>query len=207
MDGDLSVEGLSVARGGRRLLSGVSLAVTRGTALSLHGRNGLGKTSLLRVLAGLLDPAEGRLIHDPEKTAYSGHGDAIKASLTVAEMLGFWADLYGAASIEPALLAFDLDAIAGRRGEALSAGQRRRCALARLALVNRPIWLLDEPTAALDQAGQAELCTLLSGHLNAGGSALLVTHGAPPIDCPRLDLEAFRATPGEEAGAFAEALE
>ena len=204
----LEVEGLAIGRAERRLLSGVRLSVAPGTALSIHGTNGLGKTTLLRTLAGLMPPLEGRLTHDPEDVIYTAHGDAVKAGLTVAENLRFWAQLYGQGDIAPALAAFSLGPLAARRGDTLSAGQRRRCALARLVLAGRSIWLLDEPTAALDTNGQAELAAALTAQLAGGGVALLVTHGEPPIACPRLDLTAFRAGPPDRVtGAFAEALE
>ncbi|MEL7299304.1 MAG: heme ABC exporter ATP-binding protein CcmA [Pseudomonadota bacterium] len=202
----LSVTGLGIGRAGQPLLSGVTFDVPAGTALSLHGANGLGKTTLLRTLAGLCPPLAGTLRHDPETVAYAAHADGLKATLTVAETLSFWARVNGTARVPEALVAYGLTALADRPGAALSAGQRRRCALARLVVSGRPIWLLDEPTAALDAEGQGQLADALEAHLAKGGSALLVTHGTPPIDCPRLDLGSFAAR-SPRAGAFAEPLE
>ncbi|MEL6915838.1 MAG: heme ABC exporter ATP-binding protein CcmA [Pseudomonadota bacterium] len=206
MSGGLRARGLAIGRAGRPLLSGVTFEVPAGSALSLHGPNGLGKTTLLRTLAGLCPPLAGALDHDPETVAYAAHADGLKATLTVAETLSFWGRLHGTGNVTEAMAAFALAPLRDRPGAALSAGQRRRCALARLVVSGRPLWLLDEPTAALDADGQRQLARLLEGHLSAGGAALLVSHGPPPLDCPRLDLAQFAAA-APRAGAFAEAVE
>ncbi|MEM1237176.1 MAG: heme ABC exporter ATP-binding protein CcmA [Pseudomonadota bacterium] len=203
----LEVRGLDIGRGGRLLLRGVSFDCRAGQAVSIHGRNGLGKTSLLRTLAGLQPPMAGALGHDVDQVAYAGHVDGIKATLTVAETLGFWARIYGTDRVGEAVAGFGLEGLMARRGGRLSAGQRRRCALARLVLSGRPVWLLDEPTAALDAAGRAELRAVLEAHLDGGGMALMVTHGEPPLPCEALDLEPFAAGDALAGGAFAEAVE
>ncbi|MEO0486044.1 MAG: heme ABC exporter ATP-binding protein CcmA [Pseudomonadota bacterium] len=204
----LVVEGLSVGRGGRRLLDALAFEVPGGTALSLHGRNGLGKTTLLRTLAGLTPPMGGTLNHDTEAVAYAAHSDAIKPTLTVEETLRFWAALHDRPGAETAALAaFGAEDLARRPGGVLSAGQRRRVALARLHLSGRPIWLLDEPTAGLDAAGQGQLAAALEAHLATGGVAVMVTHGAPPIACAALDLDPFGARAPRADDAFAEAVE
>ena len=203
----LRVEDLSIGRGGRLLLAGVTFEVPAGRAVSLHGRNGLGKTTLLRTLAGLQPPVSGGLSHDVDQVAYAGHVDGIKATLTVAETLNFWSRIYGTSRANAAADAFGLQPLLARRGGALSAGQRRRCALARLVLSGRSFWLLDEPTAALDAEGRAQLSAVIDAHLKEGGVAVMVTHGEPPLPCERVDLEPFAATEAQGAGDFAEAVE
>lgn len=151
----------------------------------MTGRNGSGKSSLLRLVAGLLPPAEGALIFrggDPERSIgeqahYLGHHDAMKPSLTVAENLRFWIDyLGGAGRADDALETVGLLSLAALPSAYLSAGQRRRLSVARLAAIARPIWLLDEPTAALDRAGQDMLAGVMRAHLAAGGLILAATH-------------------------------
>ena len=174
-------------RGGREVFSGLSFALAGGEALTVTGPNGAGKSSLLRLLAGFIRPAGGRLAleaGDPELTIaeqahYLGHQDALKPSLTVAENLAFWARYLGdgtAAANEAALEPVRLDELADLPAAYLSAGQRRRLSIARLVAVKRPIWLLDEPTSALDRAGQERLSELMRGHLSGGGLIVAATH-------------------------------
>ena len=203
----LRVNQLTIGRSQLPLLEGVSFDVGAGEALALRGGNGLGKTTLLRTLAGLMPPMSGELHHDTEQVAYAAHLDALKPALTVRETLIFWAALFRTNLVDQALMAFNLAPLADRPGAMLSAGQRRRCALARLVVSGRPLWFLDEPTAALDATGQGELGSALKTHLASGGSALLVTHGALPIECPSLDLETFRAQAAYSDDAFAETIE
>jgi heme exporter protein A len=189
---DMVVENLACARGGVRVLEGVSFRLQPGAALILRGPNGVGKTTLLRTVAGLQPPLKGRL--DAPEVAYAGHADGVKATLTVAENLGFWAAVYGQAEVETALRAMNLAALRDRLGGSLSAGQKRRLGLARLLMTGRALWALDEPTVSMDAASVALFGTVLARHLASGGSALIATHEALPIaEAAELDLAPFRA--------------
>jgi len=188
----LSGSELVCVRGGREVFRNLSFAVGSGEALLVTGRNGAGKSSLLRLLAGLLRPLAGQIGlegGDPELTIaeqahYVGHQDALKPSLSVAENLAFWRDLLGDRGGTDALAAVGLDGLAGLPAAYLSAGQRRRLSLARVVAVARPIWLLDEPTSALDAAAQAMLAGLMRAHLGGGGLILAATHG--PVGLERV---------------------
>jgi heme exporter protein A len=185
---------LGCTRGGREVLAGVSFSVDSGAALAVTGRNGAGKTTLLRLMAGLLELAAGRLELTggaPEATLaeqahYLGHRDGLKPALSVRENLAFWYAFLGgrdapAASagtrVKAALESVGLAALAGLPAAYLSAGQRRRLAIARLLAAPRPVWLLDEPTAALDTASQQRLVELMRVHLAGGGIIVAATHG------------------------------
>jgi heme exporter protein A len=181
----LVFEGIAAVRAERLVLAGIGGAVGHGSALLLRGANGAGKSTLLRILAGLLRPEEGRITWDGEAlddlpawsrhVAYVGHLDALKPGLTVAENLRPWARRAGR-GIEAALAVMGLEALAAIPARFLSAGQRRRAVLARLALSAAPLWLLDEPTNALDAASQARLEAMLASHREAGGAVVAATH-------------------------------
>ncbi|MCR9067253.1 MAG: heme ABC exporter ATP-binding protein CcmA [Rhodobacteraceae bacterium] len=172
----MTVTDLACARGPAQVLAGVTFSLAPGTALILRGPNGSGKTTLLRTLAGLTPPIAGRIEMAEDAVAYAGHADGIKAQLTVAENLTFWARVFGTGDIGPALAGFDLAALAERRAGDMSAGQRRRLSLARLLVTGRPVWCLDEPTVSLDTANVSRFAAAVTAHLAAGGSAIIATH-------------------------------
>ena len=189
MISSLTAEKLACARGTRRLFEGLSFRATAGQALALEGANGAGKTSLLRLIAGFLPQASGRVfitengqdIVEPEERgpyiAWLGHQDALKASFTVSEQLAFFGKLYGRDGDHAALLEqVGLTRQAELPCRYLSAGQRRRLGLARLLLSQRPLWLLDEPFAALDSAGKGLVARLIAMHCGQGGIVLAATH-------------------------------
>ena len=189
---------LACVRGGRRVFAGLGFAVAAGGALTVTGPNGAGKSSLLRLIAGLLRPESGQIGLDggdadltlPEQAHYLGHQDALKPALTVLENLQFWAGFLGSRGdstatadyAERALDRVGLGTLAGLPAATLSAGQKRRLSLARLLTVHRPLWLLDEPTAALDVEGHALVTRLLDRHLDMGGCTISATHD--PITLP-----------------------
>lgn len=199
----LQVHDLAVARGGVAVLSGISFDLARGTAMVLRGANGIGKTSLLRCIAGLQPVLAGRVVADDP--VYAGHLDGIKPVLTVAENLYFWAQVYGQRAIDPALEAWHLAPLRDRVAAHLSAGQKRRLGLARLLVTGRRLWLLDEPTVSLDTAAVGLFAGVLVQHLAAGGAALIASHIDIGFGAAELDLTPFRAknTPG---GGFDEAF-
>jgi heme exporter protein A len=178
---------LACRRGGREVFAGLGFALAAGEALSITGRNGSGKSSLLRVIAGLVPPAGGQIALEggdseltiAEQAHYLGHQDALKPSLTVMENLQFWTRYLGGAGpgAEEALAAVGLAGLAELPAAYLSAGQKRRLSMARLIAVQRPIWLLDEPTSALDTSGQGRLAELMRAHLAGGGLILAAAHG------------------------------
>jgi heme exporter protein A len=188
----LVASNLGCARGGRQVFRDLSFAVGAGEALLVTGPNAVGKSSLLRLVAGLVRPQEGQLefaggdgeLTVGEQAHYLGHQDALKPSLSVAENLAFWVDFLGGGRTKgaAALAAVGLGALTHMPATYLSAGQRRRLSLARLIVVERPIWLLDEPTSALDVAGQAMLAELMRAHLVRGGLILAATHGPIGLD-------------------------
>lgn len=182
----LKGDSLACSRGGREVFAGVDFSLSGGEALLVTGRNGAGKSSLLRVIAGLVRLAAGRLTFEGgdgnasigEQAHYLGHQDAVKPALAVRENLEFWTRyLGGGGGVEPALEAVDLAPLSGLPAAYLSAGQRRRLSIARLIAVKRPIWLLDEPTSALDAPSQARLAGLMRGHLASGGMIVAAAHG------------------------------
>ena len=211
---DLVAEALACQRGERLVFAGLSFRLSAGGALLLTGTNGSGKTSLLRVLATFIRPAEGRLIWgarpvEAEGAAYRaqldfvGHQDGVKPGLTPREVLAFWAALRGIERsrvprlVEAALAAFALDGVADWPCRWLSAGQRRRIALARLVAAPASMWLLDEPTSALDHENQSRLERAIAEHRASGGRVVVASHS--PIDlgvvAATLTLDAFALPP------------
>ena len=216
MDLTLVLQDVAITRGGRRVLEGVSVSVSAGEALVLRGRNGAGKSTLLRAMAGLLPLEAGTIAvagkdADPEAgpgahAHVQGHLDALKSSLTVAENLAFWQRFYGppGRSIDDALDAVALEGLADLPASFLSQGQRRRLALARLLVAARPIWLLDEPTAALDTASEARLLGLVEEHRTAGGLVIIASHAPLALATPRhLDLTPVVDDAGDAANTEA----
>lgn len=189
----LTITDLSIARGGIPVLEGLGFSVAPGTALILRGPNGIGKTTLLRTLAGLQPPLSGQIEGHEDTVAYTGHSDGIKPTLTVAENLKFWASVFGASDIAPALAAYDLTALRDRAAGALSAGQKRRLGLSRLLVTGRPIWILDEPTVSLDVTAVAMFADAVRAHLDGGGSAIVATHIELGLDGEVLDVGPYKA--------------
>jgi heme exporter protein A len=187
----LSASDLACRRGGRDVFAGVSFSVESGEGLTIRGRNGAGKSSLLRMVVGLVRVAAGRLDlagGDPELTIgeqahYLGHQDALKPSLSVGENLLFWSRFFDATTdVAQPLATVGLDALIDLPAVYLSAGQRRRLSIARLLAVKRPVWLLDEPTSTLDATAQEQLGGIMRTHLGEGGIVIAATHGALGLD-------------------------
>ncbi len=170
----LAVTDLACMRGGRVIFSGVSFTVAAGDALLVTGANGSGKTSLLRLLAGLGDEAVGT-IHRGGLASYLGHANALKPALSVAANLAHWAGLTGEAD-PAAISALGLAPLLGLPVRVLSQGQQRRVALARTLVAVRPIWLMDEPTVGLDAATVDVLSGLMAAHRARGGAIVAATH-------------------------------
>ena len=192
----LSGRGIRCVRGGREVFSALDFQASSGEALAVTGPNGSGKTSLLRLIAGLLTIAGGSIdleggeteLNLPEQTHYLGHRDALKPALSVLENLAFWRDFLGGEALDPeqSLAAVGLDHAARLPAAYLSAGQRRRLSIARLLAVRRPIWLLDEPTNALDTTGQSLFTGLMTDHIAHGGLIVAATHA--PLGLPAREL-------------------
>ena len=190
----LRVWDLTIERGGRRLIAGLSFEARAGSALVVTGPNGAGKTSLLRALAGFLPIEAGGFALDGgddertigEQAHYLGHADGVKGALTAGENLAFAAAILRGDSSRSAqlaaLAALGLRHVIDFPARLLSAGQRRRVALARLLVARRPLWLLDEPATALDAAAQSALAAVMQAHLAGGGILVATAHGALGLD-------------------------
>jgi len=195
----LSIDNLTLIRGGRALIRGLSLGVKAGEIVSLEGPNGAGKTSLLRAIAGLLPQTGGTIMitsqgvtatDREDRSNFIGwlsHLDGIKGQLTVREQAKFWATLFKShGNVDAAITRFGLMRIGDARGAVLSAGQKRRLALVRLVLAARPVWLLDEPLAALDTAGKALVASAIIEHATQGGIVIAATHDPLGVACQTL---------------------
>ena len=198
----LTAESLSCIRGERVLFRDLSFAAAAGQVLAIEGPNGIGKTSLLRIIAGFLPAAAGSIVLQSENTicdpdergkqiGWLGHKDGAKPQLTPSEVLTFFARLRGATvDIAAALAGAGLERCASLPCQYLSAGQKKRLALARLRISGRPLWLLDEPLAALDADGKVFAADMIAAHCAAGGIALAATHEPLGIVCGRVSLGA-----------------
>lgn len=198
---------LQCIRGERLVFEGLDFALGDGDALVLTGPNGAGKSTLLRLMAGLLRPSAGIMTWDADdisedpgahnaRLVYIGHADAVKPSLTVLENVSFWADVSGAGGLQPmaALEALKTGHLADLPARYLSAGQRRRVSLTRMLTSPAKLWLLDEPTTALDRDAAAALGALVARHREAGGMVVVSTHMPLGLDDPiSLDLAGIAA--------------
>ncbi len=181
---ELNAKDLTCERGGRIVFRDVSLALAPGQLMQLTGPNGSGKSSLLRLIAGLNEAQTGSVqltggsedLTIGQQAHYVAHQEPVKSALTVEENLAFWRDFLGGGDVDEALDAFDLSRLASYPAGLLSAGQKRRLALARIVLVPRVLWLLDEPTVGLDTASLERLVRVMATQLDGGGMIIAATH-------------------------------
>jgi heme exporter protein A len=206
---NINVQNLSAIRGSVTIFDGVSFDLASGDCLIVGGFNGSGKSTLLRVLAGLAPATAGTLNIDPDQIAYAGHLDANKAQMTVTENLTTWSSVYGTDLADQAIGAMDLADLIDRPAATLSAGQKRRLGLARLIVADRKVWIMDEPTTAMDAENTARVTDLIRAHCTNGGIAIAATHIDLGITSAKmLDMGEF--APSEETPSsdpFAQALE
>ena len=196
----LELRAVGVARGGRRLFSGLDLSLTAGQACALTGANGTGKTSLLRASAGLVAVEAGEVVFDGAEAGEAraeglhllGYLDGLKPARTAREELGFWSLWQGgsAASAQGAVTALELEPLMDLEVRRLSAGQRRRLALARLLVAPRPLWLLDEPLSPLDAGWRTRFGAMMQTHLAGGGMILAAVHDPLPGATMSLEIAA-----------------
>jgi len=213
---DLILDNLACRRAERLVFHDLCFRVEAGQAAAVRGPNGVGKSTLLRQLAGLIPVAGGdaRLGKVSlaasqqgfqEQVVYAGHLDAVKPALSIGENLMLWAGIHGndAARASMALARFGLHAIAARPAAQCSAGQRRRLGLARLLVADRPLWLLDEPTVSLDADASALVADLVREHTAAGGMALIATHVPLGLgDIPTLEMTPPEVDAGHQDDPF-----
>lgn len=204
----IAIDALAAQRGVRMLFEGLNFRVVPGEVVELRGPNGSGKSTLLRIMAGLTRPYAGSLsIGSGDQDAprhYLGHADGVKPNETALEQVCFWARFFGQseASAHLALERMGLKSRSRVPGRGLSAGQRRRLALTRLLLDDRPVWLLDEPISALDAEGRVCVETLIAEHASAGGIVVAAMHGPSLSGARVLDLSAIGGnSPVSSSGA------
>ena len=198
----LKLEAVSLSRGARRLVADVNLSLSAGELVSVTGANGVGKTSLIRAIAGLIAPDSGVITFHSEAGALEAesvrseqihllaHQDGLKAARTVRQELSFWSQWFGGpAEIDSAIDALSMNALLDLDVRKLSAGQRRRLALARLVAAPRRLWLLDEPMAPLDTSNRERLAVIMGQHLKAGGMIIAAVHDALPLAVQTLQRE------------------
>ena len=203
----ISVKSLSVSRGGINLLQDVDIELKNGQVGILRGPNGVGKTSLLRALAGLQPFDSGEIEYSLEDICYSGHADGVKPTLTVQENLEFWANIFGSPSISEVAEKFMIIDLLNSKAGNLSAGQKRRVGLSRLGLTGRQVWLLDEPTVSLDETSVKIFENIIKDHISEDGCALIATHIDLGLEnnAQIIDLLKYKANSGELSssnGAF-----
>ena len=195
----ISVKSLSVSRGGFNLLQDVDIELQNGQAGILRGPNGVGKTTLLRALAGLQPFDSGEIECSLEDICYSGHADGVKPTLTVQENLEFWANIFGSPSISEVAEKFMIIDLLNSKAGNLSAGQKRRVGLSRLGLTGRQVWLLDEPTVSLDETSVKIFENIIKDHISEDGCALIATHIDLGLEnnAQIIDLLEYKANSGE----------
>ena len=195
----ISVKSLSVSRGGINLLQDVDIELRNGQAGILRGPNGVGKTTLLRALAGLQPFDSGEIEYSLEDICYSGHADGVKPTLTVQENLEFWANIFGSPSISEVAEKFMVIDLLNSKAGNLSAGQKRRVGLSRLGLTGRQVWLLDEPTVSLDETSVKIFENIIKDHISEDGCALIATHIDLGLEnnAQIIDLLKYKANSGE----------
>ena len=193
------VKSLSVSRGGISLLQDVDIELKNGQAGILRGPNGVGKTTLLRALAGLQPFDSGKIECSLEDICYSGHADGVKPTLTVQENLEFWANIFGSPSISEVAEKFMIIDLLNSKAGNLSAGQKRRVGLSRLGLTGRQVWLLDEPTVSLDETSVKIFENIIKDHISEDGCALIATHIDLGLEnnAQIIDLLKYKANSGE----------
>lgn len=199
-DGCMRVFDLACRHGLRPVFGNLSFDLKAGQALALYGANGSGKTSLLRIMAGLVPAAAGGISPPPlpQNVHYLGHMDGLKPALSVDETLAMTAGFYGVETYDEAdlLALLGLSGRAGQRVGDLSAGQKRRLALARLVMAPRPLWLLDEPLTALDRQGRTLISELATTHLGRQGMIMAASHEPLDFASHSISLDAFGVAPG-----------